>query len=97
MNIKMPTKPTLAKYGLSEHEFRLIWLRQGSVCPICSKVPSTGRTNIDHFHIKGWKKLPPEQRKLYVRGVLCWFCNKQYLSRGITLEKARNIVKYLNT
>lgn len=49
----------------------------------------------DHKHVKGWKAMPPEKRKLYVRGILCWFCNHSYLGRSMTLERARNVVKYL--
>jgi len=90
-----PTQKTLDKYGLSVEEWEAILDKQGGVCPICKKVPSTGRWVTDHYHIKGWKNLPPEKRKLYVRGILCWFCNHSYLGRGITLEKATNMVEYL--
>jgi len=96
LNIKIPSKVTLQKYGLTTEEFESIWLRQDSKCPICLKVPTTGRTNIDHEHVKGFKKLPFELRAQYVRGITCWFCNKNYLARGITVAKAQNVVEYLN-
>ena len=90
-----PTKVTLKKYGLSEEEWQAILDSQGGVCPICGKAPSTGRWVIDHYHVKGWKNMPPELRKLYVRGILCWFCNHSYVGRGITIQKAENMVSYL--
>lgn len=90
-----PSKATLKKYGLSEADWRSILDAQGSVCFVCKREPSKGRLCIDHEHVKGWKKMPPESRKLYVRGLLCWVCNHYYLGRGITLDKAHNVVKYL--
>jgi len=90
-----PTQATLNKYGLSREEFRTILSHQGGVCPICEKVPSTGRWVIDHQHVKNWKKLPPENRKKYVRGVTCWFCNRNYLAKAMNERKAQNIIIYL--
>lgn len=91
----MPSKQTLQKYGLTQQEFDTLLEHQGGVCPICKKVPSTGRWVIDHEHIRGWKSLPPEQRKLYVRGILCWLDNNKALTKGMTLVKARRLVEYL--
>lgn len=64
-----------------------------------------GRLCIDHEHVyvpvpgkktkTPWKKLPPEQRKLYVRGLLCWTCNHYYAGRGITITKSKNVTLYL--
>lgn len=90
-----PSKATLKKYGLTLGEWRDILTKQGGICPICEKEPSTGRFVVDHLHVKGWKKLPPEKRKTYVRGLTCWFCNRWYMSRNMTIEKARNIELYL--
>lgn len=58
-------------------------------------MPTTGRLVIDHFHQKGWKKLPPEQRRLWIRGLICWYENHAYLGRGITVQKSRAITAYL--
>lgn len=85
----------MARYGLSLGEWQAILEKQGGVCAICKKVPSTGRFVTDHFHCKDWKKKPPEERKKYVRGICCWFCNHAYLGRGIDVEKAKNVVAYL--
>lgn len=95
VTLKKPSKATLKKYGLSEEDWENLATKQGHVCFVCKKLTSTGRLCIDHEHVKGWKKLPPEQRKIYVRGLLCWFCNSKYLSRGITVDKLRNGLKYI--
>ncbi len=38
--------------------------------------------------------MPPEERKLYVRGVLHNYCNR-FVRKWLTLERARAIVEYL--
>lgn len=95
MGIVIPTEATLRKYGLSVEAYGLLVEAQDGRCPICEKVPSTGRLVVDHYHARNYKDLPPEKRRKYVRGLLCWFCNHSYMGRGITLSKARNMVKYL--
>jgi hypothetical protein len=93
--IAPPSSATLKKYGLAPEEWLKILESQGWVCAICKKAPSTGRFVTDHFHARNYKKMPPEQKKLWVRGVLCWFCNESYVGRAITVEKAHNVVTYL--
>lgn len=95
MLVSVPTLTTLRRYGLTEVEWRAILDRQGGACAVCRRVPTTGRLCIDHEHAKGWKKMPPDQRKLFVRGLLCWVCNHYYLGRGISIEKAVNVASYL--
>jgi hypothetical protein len=95
MPVLTPTPSTLARYGLTEQEWRAILDRQGGVCYVCEQEPKKGRLCIDHEHAKGWKKMPPDQRKRFVRGLLCWFCNRQYLCRGITVERSQRVTLYL--
>lgn len=93
--IRTPSPKTLAKYGLTELDFARLLEDQKGVCFVCQKVPSTGRICIDHEHVKNWKQLPPDRRKLYVRGLLCWWCNHAYLGRGITADRSRRVTQYL--
>jgi hypothetical protein len=91
----VPSLGTLKKYGLTEEDWKAILDRQNGVCAICKKEPKKGRLCVEHEHVKGWKYLPDEERKKYVRGLCCFMCNTQYLGRCLTIEKAKNVVKYL--
>ena len=93
--IRTPSLATLRKYGLTVEDFETMVANQAGACRVCENEPSTGRLVVDHFHVKGWKKMPPDRRRLYVRGLLCWYCNHAYVGRGITVRKARNVVDYL--
>lgn len=97
MEVKPPSLATLKKYGLTAAEWMYIWEYQGSACAICKKVPESGVLHVDHYHVKGFKKMKPEMRKTYVRGILCAYDNQRVLVKGLNLFKARNIVKYLES
>ena len=90
-----PKPATLKKYGLSLEEWRAMADAQGHRCWVCQQEPTKGRLCIDHVHVKGWKKMPPEQRKLYVRGLLCFRCNTTFVGRGVTVERSRRVTLYL--
>ncbi len=76
MTLKQPSTKTLAKYGLQLSDWEAIAQRQNYACYVCQKLPTTGRLCIDHEHVKGWAKMPDDQRKLYVRALLCHWCNR---------------------
>ena len=97
-DVKVPTQTTLNKYGLSQAEWIDMFMAQDGKCPICHKEPKTfkgGEFHIDHWHVRNWKNMLPEERKRFVRGIVCQWCNRSYLSKGINLTKARNMVIYL--
>lgn len=94
-SLKLTSAKTCAKYGLTQDGFLFLAKRQGYVCAICKKLPSSGRLVIDHDHAKGWNKMPPEERRRYVRGACCWNCNYRFLAKGMNIEKAQNLVDYL--
>ena len=93
--VRVPTPATLRRYGLTPKEWVAILRRQGGVCAVCRRVPKNGRLCTDHDHVKGWKRMPPEERKRHVRGMLCFFCNHYYVGRCITVERAENVAEYL--
>ena len=91
-NITVPTQQTLDKYGLSRGDWLQLLADQGWVCAVCLK--DKNRWNTDHEHVAGWAKMPPEERKRYVRGVLCWFCNHKVVGSLRGAETAERIARY---
>jgi hypothetical protein len=87
-----PNPTTTDKYGLSFEEWLANGTAQGCACGVCRQVK---RLVIDHKHVVGWAKMPPEERKRYVRGLLCVGCNWKMVPRGMTLAKAEGLVEYL--
>lgn len=94
ITIKEPRPATLKKYGLTLDDWKVILTEQGYKCPICTRVMEK-TICVDHHHVQGYKGMKPENKKKHVRGLTCWWCNKTFLGRGITIERARNVVKYL--
>lgn len=95
-NIRLPTSATLKKYGLSADDYVSIWERQKGECPICErKFDEKVRAVIDHLHVPRYKKMSPDRRKKFVRGLVCIYDNRRMLPKGMTLQKAKNIVLYL--
>lgn len=80
---------------MTKAEWRDLFASQQGCCAICRRKPHEARMCIDHEHVPGWRKMPPEQRKIYVRGILCFYCNYRRVGRGINLEVARRMVQYL--
>lgn len=95
VTIQEPTPITLKKYGLSLNDWKELLARQGYCCPICKRVLEK-KTNIDHFHAQGWKRMKDEKKKLFIRGVTCWWCNKSHLAKGINIFKVDNLHTYLH-
>lgn len=88
-----PLQRTLDTYGLIQEEWLELLAAQGWVCPICEKGERTWNT--DHEHVAGWKNMVPTERKRYVRGVLCWYCNHRVVRSRITSYTAKNIYEYI--
>ena len=92
---RQPTAATLRRYGLSVDEWRAMLVAQGNGCGVCGKVPASGTLHIDHSHQRGWKRMPPSERKQWVRGLCDFTCNSVWLRRGATPEKLRAAADYL--
>lgn len=89
-----PSPATPRRYGLTLEEWRAILERQGGVCGVCKKVPPSGTLCVDHQHVRGWKKLAPETRKRYVRGLACFRCNVA-MRHGTTVAWLEAALAYL--
>ena len=89
-----PQPATLKRYGLTAPEWLALLAAQGWECPVCQKRRGV-KWNTDHDHVPGWKHLPAEERKRYVRGVLCAYCNHRRVNSRMSATEARRIADYL--
>jgi len=90
---RIPVNKTLNIYGITRYEWLSLLNAQGWRCGCCGKERQLW--NIDHEHVKGWKKLSRPERKKFVRGILCWRCNKLVVGSHLTYEESKKITTYL--
>lgn len=87
-------------YGITSVEYDMLLDQQKGVCEICKTLPPSGRLNVDHMHVKGFKNMTPIERKKYVRGLLCFLCNtlvgKLERTNNVEINRLRmfNVQKY---
>ena len=63
-------------YGLREHDYIRLLEAQGGVCAISGRPGGTRSLHVDHLHVPKYKAMPPEMKRLYVRGLLAYRMNK---------------------
>ena len=93
--IQLPRSRTCEEYGLTLETWQHIAARQGWACGVCHKKPKNKRLVVDHVHISGWRRMPPEVRRRYVRGLCCMSCNHFVLTRYADALKHRQAAEYL--
>lgn len=94
--LKIPAKLTLDRYGWGLADWLDMAAAQGWTCGVCGVVPKSGQLYIDHEHVRGWKKLAPEVRATYVRGLACYVCNRFVLNYRINARLLEKAVAYLD-
>lgn len=76
-------------YGMTFDEYQRKLESQGGKCAICGTTNSGGRNfpngskagfAVDHAHVEGYSKMPPEEKRKHVRGLLCVRCNNNIVS-----------------
>lgn len=90
-----PSVATLRRYGLTAEAWLALLAGQGWRCPICRKGSATTLWNTDHDHVPRWKTMPAEERRRYVRGVLCAYCNRRRVNSRMSADEAARIAAYL--
>lgn len=88
-----PAQRTLDTYGITQDEWIALLAAQDWKCPVC--LGSDKKWNTDHEHVPKWKDMPPEERKKYVRGVLCFYCNHKRVHSRMTSEMQQRITDYI--
>ncbi len=93
--IRPPGPSTLRRYGLTADEWLALMKAQGWRCPVCLKSGAAVRWNTDHDHVPRWAARPPAERKRFVRGVLCAYCNFRRVNSRMPAVEAQRIADYL--
>lgn len=101
--MRTPSKATLKKYGLSLDEWIALYNKHDGRCWIC-KAPFDGSDRryeprtacVDHEHVKGFKKMSDDEKRQYIRGMLCFQCNRLIAQKSNTVEKLQAGISYLN-
>lgn len=75
-------------YGITLEDFNTILNDQKGGCAVCGR--SEGRLCVDHIHILGFKKLQPEDKRKFIRGVVCFYCNTSFKGFERTRDGIRN-------
>ena len=85
---KIKDKRLYKTYGIHIDYWQALLESQGGGCAICKR--KDGRLCVDHIHQKGYKKMPPEEKIKYVRGILCFLCNTGLKGFERTSDGGRN-------
>jgi hypothetical protein len=93
-SVVLPSEATAKRYGITLKVWLQMLQSQGWVCSICGKPSKTGKYVTDHFHKRGFAKLPDIERARTVRGILDSYCNHRVL-RALTLTQAQACARYL--
>jgi hypothetical protein len=89
-------KRLLSTYGISLSLYKCLLDIQKNKCAICGNAPKNMSLNVDHRHVPKYKKLPPEEKKTEVRGLLCFRCNKFLVGAVESYKNARQVLGKLN-
>jgi len=77
------------KYGLTLQEYESMLESQDGRCAICKQIPKRTLC-VDHVHVKGYKSMDLEDKRKYVRGLLCFLCNTGLKGFERTSDGERN-------
>ena len=78
------TKRLYQNYGITDEDYKALWIKQQGKCAICGKELQDGYLDVDHDHSTG-----------LVRGLLCRTCNLWLDDNKITKEKLQKLEQYL--
>lgn len=85
----------LEHYGIDEDEYNRMLKTQGGVCKICGHPKKTRNLAVDHKHQLNFKKMKNSEKRKYLRGILCWKCNKGLELFNDNPQHLQNASQYL--
>jgi hypothetical protein len=90
-------------YGITLEEYDAIKEKQGGVCYICRRAKGISTPlQVDHKHVPGYSRMTPQQKRRYVRGLVCgrdnnrlgWFeANAPFVLTYLEQWPAREVLK----
>lgn len=83
-------------FGISMDEYNNLLKEQNGVCFICQRPPKNRALNVDHKHEKNESKRAASNKRLSIRGLLCYSCNKglsYFKDNPSLLEQAAKYLK----
>lgn len=99
VNPKMNRRSKLwREFGVTLEDYDRMLVAQGNGCAICGTKTPGGRFKnfcVDHEHVPGYEAMPPEQKRKYVRGLLCNIHNKGLGIFGDSTELLHKAIRYL--
>lgn len=81
-------------YGIDLAEYTRMLRRAEGRCEICLRVPEKS-LNVDHVHIKGFKKMTDADKRQYIRGLACFVCNHKLVGILDRYKNPRVVLKNL--
>lgn len=95
---KAKNSTLLRKYGITIEEWEEKLDKQKGVCYICKTLPGKGILCVDHIHVKGYGTMLREEKRKYVRGLLCFMCNTalKCLEKTSNGPRNRNMLNGIN-
>lgn len=72
----------IKRYGITVRDKELMLEKQKYCCACCEKPFGGKKAYVDHEHCLGYSRLPPEEKRNYIRGLLCYICNKWLVAKN---------------
>ncbi len=92
--MKVPSSKTLAKYGMTADDFTAMFQAQKGKCAVCYGDLAGKQMFIDHEHRAGFSTMTAEKKRMQVRGILDYSCNRFRVCRNNYLT-AQAVLAYL--
>jgi hypothetical protein len=82
-------------YGITASEYERMLELQGGACAICGETPKKKTLSVDHVHVDGYENFTAEEKKKYVRGLICQSCNVTLGRIKENIQTLKNMIVYL--
>ena len=89
---KVKNRRLMHTYGITIEEWNDMYDKQLGLCACCGK--KLKNPHIDHEHLPGYSTMPPEQKRKYIRGLVCMPCNRFLICKN-NWQTIQDVYEYL--